>query len=221
MGISVDRTFCFHPVTKEKIYFFADGPHLLKLIRNWLIDTGYILKNGKLVVVAPIKRLIDTANTEISSCHKLTNQHLNCEKTMRQNVGLACQLLSNTTATALKRYFPGDELAENVAEFIELVSSWFDTMNSYTPFPSIPTKLPFGKNFDQQNDILNKIIDSFSTMRCVSKTSMQTFQKGVIISSKSLQQLYEDMKQKHKIFFILTHRLNQDCLENFFSQVIF
>lgn len=25
---------------------FADAPHLLKLIRNWLLDTGFALKQG-------------------------------------------------------------------------------------------------------------------------------------------------------------------------------
>lgn len=36
-----------HPVTKEEIFFFPDAPHLLKLIRNWLLDHGFYYK-GKL-----------------------------------------------------------------------------------------------------------------------------------------------------------------------------
>ena len=49
------------------------------------------------------------ATTDISSCYKLTKLHLNCEKTQRQNVKLAAQLFSNTTATALKHYLLGED----------------------------------------------------------------------------------------------------------------
>lgn len=37
-----------HPVTKEEIFFFPDAPHLLKLIRNWLLDHVFYYK-GKQV----------------------------------------------------------------------------------------------------------------------------------------------------------------------------
>lgn len=50
------------------------------------------------------------------------------------------------------------------------------------------------------------------------RESLQTFQKGILLSIKSLQGLYSDVNSE-KTKFILTHRLNQDCLENFFSQV--
>ena len=39
LGITMEKTHCLHPVTGENIYFFADAPHLLKLIqlirRHW------------------------------------------------------------------------------------------------------------------------------------------------------------------------------------------
>lgn len=33
-----------HPATGEEIFFFPDAPHLLKLIRNWLLDHGFYYK---------------------------------------------------------------------------------------------------------------------------------------------------------------------------------
>jgi len=60
-------------------------------------------------------------------------------------------------------------------------------------------------------------------MRCPNAknkiSGLQTFQKGVIISCKSLQRLYIYLKEKYDIKFILTHRLNQDSLESLFSQL--
>lgn len=50
------------------------------------------------------------------------------------------------------------------------------------------------------------------------RNALQTFQKGILLSIKSLKALYRDLHEMG-ITFILTHRLNQDCLENFFSQV--
>lgn len=33
-----------HPETGEDVFFFPDVPHLLKLIRNWLLDSGFYYK---------------------------------------------------------------------------------------------------------------------------------------------------------------------------------
>lgn len=38
LGISMDKTYFEHPVTKQNIYVFADAPHLLKLARNHFLD---------------------------------------------------------------------------------------------------------------------------------------------------------------------------------------
>lgn len=40
LGISVDHVYVNHPITEKKICYFPDGPHILKLIRNWLLDAG-------------------------------------------------------------------------------------------------------------------------------------------------------------------------------------
>ena len=48
---------------------------------------------------------------------------------------------------------------------------------------------------------------------------MQVFQKGILLSIASLKGSYQDHKEKYSITYLVTHRLNQDALENFFSQV--
>jgi Transposase protein len=40
LDVSYTKPYFCHPVTNEKISMFADVPHLLKLIRNWLLQTG-------------------------------------------------------------------------------------------------------------------------------------------------------------------------------------
>lgn len=105
LNVSAETTFISHPATCDPIFFFADAPHLLKLIRNWFIDNGFVLKNGVILNKNPIKTLVELTDTEITSCYKLSHHHINCERTQRQNVRLAAELLSHTTATALKNIF--------------------------------------------------------------------------------------------------------------------
>lgn len=59
--------------SKEKIYFFADASHVLKLVRNWLLDTGFMLENGKVVNTEPLKILVKKQN-----CCDLTMQLISC-----------------------------------------------------------------------------------------------------------------------------------------------
>lgn len=145
--VNEHKVFSEHPVTKKPVYFFADIPHLLKLLRNWFLDTGFVLQDNTVINKNPVKSLLENTRSEINSCFKLTPLHLNCERSQRQNVKLAAQLFSNTTATALKHYLPGEDNKASAAtgDFVDILS----------------------------------------------------------------------------VQYILTHRLNQDCLENFFSQVSF
>ena len=46
-GITIETPFIPHPqIADLNIYFYAVTPHLLKLVRNWLFDTGFILSDG-------------------------------------------------------------------------------------------------------------------------------------------------------------------------------
>lgn len=47
----------------------------------------------------------------------------------------------------------------------------------------------------------------------------QIFQKGILLSINSTKMLFEDMKARYGIRFLMTFKLNQDCLENLFAQV--
>jgi len=102
---------------------------------------------------------------------------------------------------------------------MEVVSNWFDMMNSYTPTETLCTKKPYGSNIDDQNKCLNKMYELMFSMRCNGKNTLQTFQKGILISIKSVKLLFKDMNMKYNISYILTHRLNQDSLESFFSLI--
>ncbi|CAD7077544.1 unnamed protein product [Hermetia illucens] len=54
-------------------------------------------------------------------------------------------------------------------------------------------------------------------LRVRGKTTLLPFQKGIIQTNNALVQLFDQLQQNCGTKYILTHRLNQDVLENFFS----
>lgn len=225
LGISVTKSHFSHPVLMEcNIYYFPDAPHLLKLLRNWLLDSEFSWPSGLIVNKKPIVDIINTvSSTEVRSCHRLSVLHVTCEKTQRQKVRLAAELLSHTTATAIRKYSSLD-CAQATADFIESINSWFDLMNTYVPNKHLsvirPSKCAYGLALMAQNKILDSLLETITEMRCSGKTTLQVFQKGIIISINSTKELHSYLNKKYSnVEYILTHKLNQDCLEIFFSQI--
>ena len=106
LNFTPDASWFDHPITKEPIVYSPDVPHLLKLLRNWLLDNGFELQDGKIVhKLLPIVKLCGlVSKKEVSSVYKLTEDHIKCAGTQRQNVDLATQLISNNVGCALIRY---------------------------------------------------------------------------------------------------------------------
>uniref|UniRef100_A0A182HYC2 Transposase n=1 Tax=Anopheles arabiensis TaxID=7173 RepID=A0A182HYC2_ANOAR len=213
----ITKPYFNHPVTNKNVYVFPDAPHLIKLLRNWLIDTGFDYK-GSIITADPLRKLVEERkDAEITPLFKLNENHLTMSPQERQNVRRAVQLLSHTTATALRRY-QSDDASQTLAEFIETVDCWFSISNSYSPWAKIAYKRSYtGK--EEQEKSLDKMYELISNMTALNKTSMQTFQKSILMHITSLKMLYKDMQKKHQVDFISTHKLNQDILENFFSQL--
>jgi hypothetical protein len=68
---------------------------------------------------------------------------------------MASQLLSHSTATALIRNLKSNEV-QQLSQFIEIVNSWFDIMNSNNLNESIATKKKHN-GLEEQNEILDKM----------------------------------------------------------------
>lgn len=152
LGVSYLNTTMTHPITAAQIFMFSDAPHLLKLLRNWFIDGGFLLEDGTELNQAYIRKLLEV-NPEISSIYNVSLKHLTVVGTERQNVRMACQLFSHKVAKALLKHFASDEVARKLANFIELVNNWFDTMNSYS-LSGIGYKKPYGLALDEQDAVL-------------------------------------------------------------------
>jgi len=78
---------------------------------------------------------------------------------------------------------------------------------------------PYGTDLENQKKMLEMMHDTIQNMKAVGKTSLMPFHKGYLMTLNAVQGLYKDMNDNYGLRYILTSRLNQDCLENFFAQL--
>lgn len=210
----------FYIPSGRKIICIPDSPHLLKLVRKWLLDTGFQL-DDKIITKQPLEALVTMMSSELSVCHKLSKEHLTCEGPQRQKVKLATQLLSHTTSIALKHYKPikNIKLNDDTADFIELINNWFDQTNVAHPNNKVtPFKTPYGTHIEEQELLFDNVYDTISKMKCIGKKTLQTFQKGILMHINGTRHLLNILKE-NGLQYLLTSKINQDALENLFSQL--
>lgn len=235
-----DNQNCFFAHPKDpslKVFVFADAPHLLKLIRNHLLDHGFEI--GEIYIGKHyLEKLVTLNKPEINILHKVTKYHLDVKSSERQKVLPAAQVMSNKTASAIE--YCGDQGFLHVvdeknscsydnykdcADLIRTVNDWFDVLNSKRKFDSNDLKCAYGVQLESQNEALTKMSELMRNLKVRdSRYKTAPFQKGVILTNNSLQQLYTYLLENYnsesfQISYLLTNRLCQDVLENFFSYI--
>ena len=86
-----------------------------------------------------------------------------------------------------------------------------------------------GKFFEKQQAVLNRTYEYVLKMRAIAKrgpfaksigkqkAGLIPFQVGIAQTSRGIRMLFEDLRERYPMLqYILTSRLNQDILENFF-----
>ena len=116
------------------IYFFADGPHLIKTARNCLYHSGsgrctrYMWNNGHYLIWEHIaKILLDELANGVKCTTKTTSIYVQLNSFSCMNVKLAAQALSATTSTLLNTYY-GHETT-GTANFCKYMTNFFDCIN--------------------------------------------------------------------------------------------
>lgn len=225
MNIAHDKDCSFpHPCNESmRIFLFVDVPHLIKLLRNHFIDQGFLL-NGTFMDKSCFESLLDISTSELSIVHKVSKYHIELKGTERQKVRPAVQLLSNSVSKAVSYcgksgLMPSELPWEQVSDFVQLINRWFDVMNSKTKIrANEPSKNAFGINLKDQKEVLEKTSNVIKTLRVGKHKSLIQFQKGILLSNRSIVELFLYLQKRHSdVQYILTTRLNQDILENFFS----
>lgn len=162
LDMSMERCYFVNPCASDrKKKKFADAPHLIKLIRDNFLDSGFHFADGD-VNSGCVRELIARSVHDLKTTHRLSHKHVNGSGVKRMNVRLAVELQSETTAKTLEYSGQKNLLAskdwKNASEFIGLrvVDSWFDLFNSRKRHDSKASRDAYGADLRKPNEILNQ-----------------------------------------------------------------
>ena len=215
--ITVEKPFAV--VSGQRVLFMFDVPHLLKSIRNNLMKHDFEI-DGHTIKWSYIKQFYECdSKLSIRLAPKITEKHLDLPPFAAMRVPLAAQVLSYTVSAALSTYVAIGKLpdeAVHTAEFIKLIDGLFDTFNSrvlYSPKPlqrALDSRSSHWTHLEQGMTIIKtlKVVGCKTTPPCI---------RGWQINISGLKILWESLDSQYNCRFLLTSRLNQDCLKPLFS----
>lgn len=221
LGTSFKKPYFMH--NNKRIVCLFDYCHLLKNLRNNLFKHGYQTPHGN-VRFSVIEKVYErsSANLNYRVCPKLTKKHIYPTFWEKMSVKRAAQVLSKSMAKAIetgtKSGWLKDQAAYATMKFIEEINDIFDELNVKCLKSKNQNNKPIFRNCKKKINRLEKAIHFFLTLevncdqiKCVDGF-IQTI-RGMILLSEIIFEEYEDVQ------FILLGKLNQDCLENFFSRL--
>ena len=221
IGISIENNTMPNPYdSQRRISVSADVPHLIKLIRNNILDHGISTPSG-LVSRYPFWELVSNQSGDLRIGHKISESTLKAKGYERQKVSSASKLLSETVSKGISFLGEKGQIKSHdwkaTADFTKLVDQWFDVMNSST-FNDKASRRGF-KSTDYQNRVLDNMIATIKSSLVGSYKRLLPFQMGIILSCMSIRTLYQDLSSKFGIQYIYTRRLSQDVIENLFGVI--
>lgn len=87
LDINTDNTSFPNPSdASREIHVFADAPHLIKLIRNNFLDSGFRLGDGSYVRSGCVNELIQRSVSDLNTTFRLTANHVSVTGVKRMRV---------------------------------------------------------------------------------------------------------------------------------------
>jgi hypothetical protein len=239
MGITYTEPF--YRYNNEKVYFKYDDPHIIKCIRNQVRTHNDIFVNGKKISWTDIEMAfkIDSELEAARHMLKLNLSHLTPNSFQKMNCRLAIQTLSGTVAATIKTFLEDGRLksdtALNTVNFISKVDEIFDALNSATLYSKKKTRSGVSnenywiidtlKSVEGWVGSIKRSMDGQIAPAAKNKTKKQTSAvelapcfHSLKLSARVVLLLFDELvTQENTLNYLLTRRMNQDPLENFFS----
>jgi len=150
------------------LYFIADVPHLLKTIRNCILNSRWdgrkgrrkMMKNGKKISWDFIIKLYEMKKGKIlRKSYKLSPMNVYPDSYARMKVKLAAQPLSNTVFKDIRSQKWSDSGETEI--FINKVNDWFDCLNGAHSSQGKRTKNPNLSPYESKDDPRFETISDF------------------------------------------------------------
>ena len=172
--------------------------------------------------------LQNRGTSDLRTAFNLSRAHLDVKGSGRQRVRIAAQTLSRTIAKSLLQFDPESNVYQSKHDAVLLINDWFDTMNSrklYDQNQLCCGMAPdmHGKSQLEILDRMENFLDNFHVMDTEEKGYRQKakmpWQYGLMCSVRATRSLYKELVVNGPFTFLLTTKLNQDCIENLFSRL--
>lgn len=225
-GLGTSHTkpyFEYHFGEKDhSIFCYFDPPHLLKSLRNNFIKYNIEI-NGSLIQFAHVRKFFEMdSKLSVRMCPKLTQKHIELTNFSKMRVRLAAQIFSHSVAAGLMTYAKLGALepsATNTANFIDRADRLFDAFNSRTLHCKLkPLKAAMSRT-TMHVAFLKGCLNWFDDMKFIGSRSILPCVEGWKQSISALLGMWNDIDKNFDVGFLLTDRLNQDCIENFFAVI--
>ncbi|KAL7291658.1 hypothetical protein TKK_0014696 [Trichogramma kaykai] len=203
----------------RKIFFNFDAPHLFKCWRNNMMDNDFLIGDNQ-VSWECIKELRDLERDKpCRAAPKLSDRHLNPNNFQKMNVKLAVQIFSASVSRAMiTGYHCGDlkhPHCEATAAFLWSMNKLFDHINARHANDANPDRRGLSQKNPAVENSLRNFIPWLENIAVVSKPSPPCF-RNLILTIQGILGLWEEKKREGQ-FYLLTGKLNQDPLENYFA----
>ena len=208
----------FVEIDNEKIFFFYDTPHLLKSTRNIFIKYDISI-GGDIVRWRYVRDFYEADKTHpVRIAPKLTDNHIDLNNFERMRVKYATQVLSTTVASGIDTYarlggLPKEAIATST--FVKNMNEIFDVFNSSMRYSGNPRKCAID-GINDNLDFLTNMKEWIKSWKVIGTNRQIPSVQGWVMNISALQALWNDVSLKYDLQFLLTRRINQDCLENFF-----
>lgn len=205
----------------QKIHVLYDPPHLLKNIRNNLKKSGFSTDRGDI----SWQHIVDFYNFDKQSpirlAPRLTEKHITLPPFSTLRVKYATQVMSHSVAVGISyiarlRGDDGSDACET-ADFLEKFDRLFNAFNS----GSLNSHQKMGHAIKEDSGHVPWLLETLEWLETVRSSGSRALPclSGWKMAIRTLLALWADLKDNHNVKFLLTDRLNQDCIENLFSQI--
>ena len=228
---SSDSPYYFiDPSSNEKIYLLFDSVHIVKNIRNNLLNgrkfvfPSFSFEHNDLKISCPpgyiswcdLHKIFEKDSKlkgNLKKAPKLTYEVLH-PGNKKQSVPLALSIFDETTIAACRSYFPE---REDMAYFLELINKWWLISNSKERFHPNPVGSAV-KSEDGKTEFFDTLADWIEAWsECPAFTLTRQTSSALIRTLRGQSMLLKDLLNEN-YDFVLVGRLQSDPLERRFSQ---
>ena len=211
----------------RKIFYLFDPPHLIKAVRNNLINYDFHYGH-KIAQWNDILTMYERDKSlAIRCCPKLTDKHVHLIGFTKMKVKYATQILSHSVSATIFTYVSLGALPSTGASTAELVANFdkiFDCLNSSTLNSPKQHRRPISDK-SVHHEFLSDMLSFIKSIKVVDRATQQDHTNnlkclnGLCLTITGVLSLWKMLHEEDSIDFLLTRRLNQDHLENFFGSI--